>query len=371
MKVLYLIDTLGVGGAERSVLEIATRISGGDVVVCTLYKNDELWWEYENSGLRYRPFHLDGKYSFVRGCWKFIRLLQEEKPDLVVATLLRSELVARVCCKLMKIPLVGTFVNDTYSPYELRHLPFHLKAKVLFFKRLNAFTSKWCVGFIANSEAVKVSNSRELNVPLSKIVVIPRGRRLPEYFRPVPAPDNGIFLFGNVGRLIRRKGQLDLLRAFRQCRNEIDDVCLLIAGSGLFETTLNAYVSETELEESVKFLGTIHDVMGFYRSCHASVFASHYEGFSGALLEAVLAGLPVIASDIPMNRELLPDDGAFFFPVGDSDALARCMVDVIKDYPSAQTRAAKAYHFAAERFGIDIVSKQHEAYYRSVLNRNS
>lgn len=366
-SVLYVIDTLEVGGAERSTLEIAARLKGWRPVICQLYHGSTLLLDYAFNEDQIIRFDLKGPYQLHTASKKFCAVLDRVKPQLVVATLLRSELVARYCCRKKGIPIVGTFVNDTYSHHELQQADFSLRWKIRFFQVLNSITARWCVGFLSNSESIKTSNAVALRIPIEKIHVIPRGRKV-----PVKLPNSRAISFErpvicNVGRLIRRKGQLDLLKAFQLLLKDFPKAILRIAGEGPFRTELERYTRDNDLGNHVELCGTISDINTFYEKSDVAVFASYYEGFSGAVLEAALAGIPIVASDIPMNHEVLPDDGALFFPVMNVEELYRKMYQATTDRESACKRASKSFGFTSSCFDINAIASRHEAYYDSVM----
>jgi hypothetical protein len=143
-KILYAIDTLQIGGAERSILDIATHLDDVEPVVCFLYRKDCLRSQFESRNIRVISAGLSGPYQFIEGIRRFRHILRREKPDLVVATLLRTELITRVACRLEGTPNIGTFVNDTYSPHLFAVTPLSLRLKVRFFQFWNMLTARLC-----------------------------------------------------------------------------------------------------------------------------------------------------------------------------------------------------------------------------------
>lgn len=366
-KVLFVIDTLEVGGAERSTLEIASRLKTWHPVICQLYNGGALLSDYTFSDSQIIGLGLNGPYQWSIAIRKFLTILEQTKPDLVVATLLRSELVARYCCRKKGIPIIGTFVNDTYSPYELRNVKFSLKWKIRLFQILNMLTARWCVLFISNSNAIKHSNARTLCIPRSKIEVIPRGRKVPSQLPSRQCFKTDRPVFCSVGRLIRRKGQLELLKAFQLLLSDFPGATLRIAGEGNFRGELQRHIKEFDLQQRIQLVGTERNIDEFYSNADIAVFASHYEGFSGAVLEAALAGIPMILSDIPMNREVVPSDGALFFEVSNVQSLYKSMLEMLASPELALLRSKQAFEFASSHLNIDHVVGKHELVYDMAL----
>ncbi|HMR44785.1 MAG TPA: glycosyltransferase, partial [Saprospiraceae bacterium] len=97
------------------------------------------------------------------------------------------------------------------------------------------------------------------------------------------------------------------------------------------------------------------------------VFPSHYEGFSGALIEAALAGVPVIASDIPMNKEVIPEGYASFFEVKKKESILDSLVYFAENTEECFPKAEKARSYATQNFDIETIASQHEKAYDEFL----
>lgn len=144
----------------------------------------------------------------------------------------------------MPIPLVNSFVNNAYSPTRYRSLSFTGKIKLRTIQQWDRLTAKKAEHFISNSETIKQSNARALAVPLDKIQVIYRGRDQSKYAgasqeklmslkSELNIRDKRVLL--NVSRLLERKGQADLIKAFARLEGVASgQIVLLIAGEGLF-----------------------------------------------------------------------------------------------------------------------------------------
>lgn len=125
-------------------------------------------------------------------------------------------------------------------------------------------------------------------------------------FKPVPNPTRDYFLY--VGRLGPRKGLEDLLDACRMLHVQGVAFKLKITGRGPLRPLLEQRVRDYGLGASVEFLGLVpkEDLPGLYANAKAVVIPSHYEGLPTVLLEAMASGAPVVATDIPGIREVVP-----------------------------------------------------------------
>jgi glycosyltransferase involved in cell wall biosynthesis len=162
------------------------------------------------------------------------------------------------------------------------------------------------------------------------------------------------------------------MKAFAIVRKTFPDTELHIIGKGNYENKIRYYVEEFGLADAVVLHGAV--VNGFSRLYEADcfVFPSWYEGFSGSLVEAMLAGIPIIASDIEMNKEAVTDQKtALLFPVKDHLLLAENMKRMIREYDDMINLGKFAREEAMGRFDINIISKQYESFLQSVVDHNT
>jgi glycosyltransferase involved in cell wall biosynthesis len=188
---------------------------------------------------------------------------------------------------------------------------------------------------IAVSEAV-AAHVGSLGVPDSGIVVVPNGVDHDRFRRSARAPGPVRVVF--VGRLIGNKGPDDALAAFAEAR--APGATLTFVGDGPMRRRLQSEVRLKGLGDSVRFTGHVSDVATALASADVLVRPSRTEGQSLAVLEAMAAGVCVLASDIEGNRELLGDGEAGLLAApGDRDDLTRKLRALMVD-PSLRVRLA-------------------------------
>ncbi|MFL6332377.1 MAG: glycosyltransferase [Pyrinomonadaceae bacterium] len=155
-----------------------------------------------------------------------------------------------------------------------------------------------------------------------------------------------------VGRLSREKAHADLLRAFaRLAREEVGaGAQLVIVGDGPERAPLDTLAAEAGLDGRVIFAGQSGDVAPFYAAADLFVLPSHSEGSPYALLEAMAAGLPVVATAVGGVPEIVSDgESALLVPPRDEQALAAALARALSDRGLARTLAASAAEIAATR----------------------
>jgi glycosyltransferase-like protein len=187
---------------------------------------------------------------------------------------------------------------------------------------------------------------------------------------------DGRFLFLTVGGIEPRKGSLQLMEALGALKQSFDAPPMLgVVGGHSFQDhaayrdAALARAADVGLtERDVVVLGTVPDaeMPGWYQAADAFVFPSVKEGFGLVVLEAMAAGLPVVASDIPVFRAFLGGGLALFARAGNSASLAAAMRRVMTD-PAERARLAAAGPGVAARFSWEATARQHLAFYDRVL----
>lgn len=377
-SVLYIIDTLQTGGAEKSLLEITRNFKKYKPVFVLLFnKKSDLKTEFDQTGIQVIDLNLTGTFHFKKLAREASSVLVELHPVLVHSTLFKSDMVSRELVKYIPVPLINSLVNNSYSKQRYQSEPLSIKIKLWLLQQWDAFTARKVTMFLSNSEAIKGTNARALRLPLDKIRVIYRGRSL-EPFEEITEQHIEVFrkdgnltekkVFLNVSRLIDRKGQLELIRAFGLLCQQRKDCVLLIAGEGPFRKALEEEVSVLSLEDNIKLLGNRNDVPLLLKSADYFVFPSHYEGLPGALIEAMFARLPIIASSIPENKECVDESMALFYEAGNVKELTSKMLMALDD-KQWKERTDSTFGYAMEHFEISKVAAQYEALYDELLSK--
>ncbi|MBB6327826.1 glycosyltransferase involved in cell wall biosynthesis [Algoriphagus iocasae] len=369
MKVFFIQDTLINAGTEKSLLQILPLVSPEiEFKVVYFYPRHDLKDAYERAGIPLVFLDLEGKYDFWKGIKKLRELIQKGKPDILVSSLLRSNLITRMASLLTGVPLVGTFVNDSYNNYRLEIKKGIQRQKFKFFWGLDRITAAIPKLYISNSSFIAKSHIKTLGVPLEKTKVVYRGRNIPSQIWKKRVSDT--FEFISYGRLLQIKGFQELIQAFAKVHSVYPNSRLMIYGEGIHRPVLEKLVKELDLSHSVSLPGVISNVTEIIYKADCFVFPSWYEGFSGALVEAMMAGIPIIASDIPMNLEALtPDVNAITFPVRDVNALTRKMEYAVTHQQEMAELGRKAREEACGRFDIQLIAKQYESVLREAYQK--
>jgi glycosyltransferase involved in cell wall biosynthesis len=374
VRLLYLIDSLGPGGAERSLAAMAPAYvrRGVQLDVAFLIDRPGVHADLEAAGARLFP--LAGHFGRAGWAWRAERLIAARRPDLVHTTLFEADVAGRIGASLARVPVVSSLVNVAYGD-DHAAAPGLRRWKVQGAHLVDAATARRVVRFHANTRYVADVMAPRLHVPRDRLEVIPRGRdperlgrRDPERRARVRAglgvPQESQLLVA-VARQEHQKGLDALLEALPGVLGRTRGVRLVVAGRDGNQTPLlRATVRRLGLEGTVAFLGPRDDVADLLAAADTVVIPSRWEGLSNVLIEAMALEAPVVASDLPTLEDAATDgDTAILVPPADPVRLAAAIVATLADPAAARARAERARERFLQRFTIDRVVDQMLGFY--------
>jgi len=275
-------------------------------------------------------------------------------------------LLARACCRNARLVL-GFHGLETSGEFSMRD-------------RFVAIGARW---FAAEFTTVSASGAekmtRELGIPSDRITVLSNGvdlQRFSPTSREASAAVRAEFgipadatVVGTVGSLTAVKRQDLLLHAFATCGLSGQKLWLLLVGDGSERGRLEALCRSLQRPATVTFAGARDDIPGLLAGMDVFVNCSDSEGMSNAVLEAMVAGLPVIATRVGGNEELVRDrvDG-WLVPRGDVGALAIALREAASD-PDLRGRFGVSARARAGQFSFDSTVRAYERFYVDKLHR--
>jgi glycosyltransferase involved in cell wall biosynthesis len=215
-----------------------------------------------------------------------------------------------------------------------------------------------------------------IGVPASQLVVIPNALDLAEFDeaarQPVadlPSDEPPAFLFLCPARLHPQKGHEILLEAVGQlAASSPRPFRVLLAGEGPLRADLEASVRDRGLAAQVAFLGLRDDIPALLRQTDALVLASHYEGMPLAILEAMAARRPVVATRVGGVPEIVePEKTGLLVPPGDASALAAAMAALMAAPEHARRMGATARLRVERDFEVRVVAQRTVDLFESCL----
>lgn len=361
---------LGVGGSESHVLELASRLDRArfDVLVCALKGEDVIAAELRNRGVRVVTLGGRGKLD-ARIFVKLWQLIRKERPDIIHAFLFWANLACRVVGRLLHVKIR----LSSYHDVEVRRIWHRLIPDRL--------TMRWTHANVCCSEAVCRSVRAQLGGEEKKYVAIPFGVDVEQHdgvgllkrrdlgLREEPA------VIGTVCRLIEpKKGLAVLLQAAARLKEQAaaPGFQLLIVGEGPAYGSLREQCERAGLTPWVVFAGLRRDVAGLLPLMDVFVLPSLYEGFGIAILEAMAASRPVVATAVGGIPEVVVHgETGLLVPPGDPVALADALHELLAHPDRARELGARGRERAREKFRIEAIVKRHEDLYAELMAKVS
>jgi glycosyltransferase involved in cell wall biosynthesis len=368
IKVVYVIGSLDVGGTEGQLVQLVTRLDPRrfEPLVCCLsssgpYSNTlkAAGIHVEVIGLR-RPV-ICRPHKVTAEIARLVRFMQTEKPFIVHALLFWAYIIGAYAARLVKVPVIIT---------GRRGLG-HFKADKPCYLSLERFANRMTDVIVANSEAVKHDTIQREGVDSSRIRVVYNGIDVSQY-DCAPDPELRASLqipskapvVGVVANLIHYKGHRFLLEAAQQVLRGCPSVKFLLIGDGPYRMNLEALAKDLGLEKSVTFLGRRQDVPRLLALMDLLVLPSLEEGFPNAILEAMAAGKPVVATRVGGVQEaVLHNTTGLLVAPRDVLALSEAIHSLLGDSIRARAMGRAGRDRVATSFGIDrMVSETQQLY---------
>ena len=231
----------------------------------------------------------------------------------------------------------------------------------------------------AVTRSAALNAAEHLHLRLQDISVVYRGRpevqlnnSRQELRRSLQLPDQA-FVFIHVARQEHQKNHLGLITAFEQVwQNHPDARLLLVGREGNTSAEIQHRLADSPARLAILNLGHRDDVAELLRCADVFVLPSHFEGLSGAMIEAMEAGLPVVCSDLDGLREgCEPDRSALLCDPKQSDTIASAMNRLLDDRHLARRLGARGREIFLERFTLDASCQGMLAFFQSVIDRDS
>ena len=375
-RILFLIDNLRPGGAQKALLAMcrALRERRVGVVVWRLGGTSEFEEKFRALGV---PV-LGGSDSFLKLLlepFSLFRYLRREKVLLVQTFLFYSDIAGRVIGRLarlfagaQKIPVVVSSVRAT----NVRNRWWQFALQRATSSLADAFTA-------VSKRTLEFAVARE-GVVADRAEVIPNGidlapwAELPDKVAARVAlglPSEGRVI-GTVGRLHEQKGHRFLLEAAQTILLEMPDAVFVIAGYGPWRERLEAQAKVLGIQANVHFPGFRPDVETVLAATDVFVLPSLWEGMSNALLEAMAAGKPVVATAIDGNVEQVVDgETGLLVPPSDSVALAEALLTLSRDADKARAMGLAGRNRAEREFPLGKMIEAHMALYDRLLKEKA
>ena len=370
MKILFLSTSMGLGGADQQLLSGAQvlRTRGHDIRIVSLTPLGPMGLEARSQGFATESLEMRRGVPDPRGLARLVRQVRAWKPDVVHSHMVHANLMARALRVLVPVPVVVSTIHNIYEGGPLWMAAYRL-------------TNRLVDHMTIISEAAAERFIGERIVPKDMLTVVPNGvdtdrlKNVPagsrEAVRSAAGVADGEFVWLAVGRFEIAKDYPNMLHAFARVRGSRPDAVLLLVGRGALQEETEGLVRQLGLEGAVRFLGVRNDIPEVMSAGDGYVMSSAWEGMPMVLLEAAAAGLPIVATRVGGNHEVVRDgDTGFLVPPRDAEALGRAMVRLMA-VPGTDRRAMgeRGREHVRANYGLNRVAERWERLYLEAMAR--
>jgi glycosyltransferase involved in cell wall biosynthesis len=369
MRIMLLSTSMGMGGADKQLLCAARelRSRGYEVLIISLTSLGPMGLEARSAGIPTESLEMRRGMPDPRGLVRLVRLVRGWRPDVLHSHMVHANLMARVLRLFVRVPAMVSTIHNIYEGGALLMAAYRL-------------TNNLVDQMTIISEAAADRFVSEGIVPRELLRLIPNGVDV-DHFQNVPASARASlrrslglepgFVWLAVGRFETAKDYPNMLRGFAKVREQQPEAVLLLAGSGSLQEETEALAQTLIVGTGVRFLGAWNDVRELMSAADGYVMSSAWEGMPVVLLEAAAAGLPIVATSVGGNHEVVRDqESGFLVPPRDSDALGQAMLRLM-GASEAQRRSMgeRGRERVRTHYGLIRMVDQWEALYREVLAR--
>jgi glycosyltransferase involved in cell wall biosynthesis len=369
MKILHLRSAGGFYGAENVILHLAScRKDKVDAAVAAFTDDtltNELLQRCEAAGIPAVPVRCNGLFD-QRAVKQLKDYLRDHQIDILHTHGYKSTLIG--CMAARGLPVKKAATN---------HLWDYINPKLWLYQRLEGLTYNFYDQVIAVSQPV-YEDTRPWLFNKNKLRVIPNGIDYDLYacngdgprVRAALKVPRDSALIGLVGRLSPQKGHIFLIEAAGQLLNHTDNFKVAFWGHGPLEAELKARVKRYRLKDHVIFAGVTDDMPSVYKAVDMLAMPSLSEGLPMTMLEAMAAGVPVLATPVGDIPKVIKDNiTGFLLPTQNSDLLAAKIKALMDDPAQAREIGQKGRDFVKTNFSSRAMGEKYLEVYEEVTGK--
>ncbi len=371
IKVLHVIGGGELGGAEMHILNLLTHMDRErfEVRLCCLFPEPFVQVARAN-GIATDAVVMRHKLN-IGIVDNLMEIIRGHQIDIVHTHGVRANLVGRLAAKLAGIKHIVTTVH---SVLEQDYPSF-------FARQVNRLMERITINSVERFVTVSDLLKQDLvghGIPAVKITTIYNGVNLAAFRQERVtgdvrkdlgiAPD--VPVLGMIARFHPVKGHRFFLEAAKTISRVRPDCRFLLVGSGQYRSEVEAMVKQLGLREQVIFTGYREDIVDVLHSLDILVISSLSEGFGLTAIEAMAMKVPVVATRVGGLPEIIKDgNNGILVPPADGQAIAQAVLDLLANPEDSRAMAARAFEHVRENFSVEIMAKNTEQLYCSLMSR--
>lgn len=357
-KIAYIVPTLDAGGAERFILDLIKHLDLSLFAPTLILFNHGGFFMAEAVRAKIDLVVLTKRGKFDPfNFWQLYRAVQKIKPA-IVHTQLGGDIYGRLVARLLAVPVIVSTEQNVQ------------RSESVWMRNLKRWTARFATKIVAISQAVKTDMMARYRIPENQTEIIHNGLEIDKFLVAARPPHSDQIIFGSVGRLTEQKNYSLLLNALAALK-DYNWECRLV-GEGELRPALERQIQDLGLTTRVKLLGLQADIRGFLSGLDVFVLPSLWEGLGIVLLEAGLAGLPVVASRVDGISEIITDGatGLLFESNNQEDLIIKLkqVLDNI-DQPEVAALGENLQLDIQARFDINAIAQKYQDLYLNLLAR--
>lgn len=366
MRIMYIIDSLKVGGAEMLLLAMVRSYHKDHDVSVVYFTHGPLYEDMAQMGIKIHRISTMG-IKDPRVMPRLITLMNQEKPDVVHTHLSKSDFSGIMAAAIAGVSVRISSIHNV-DPWREKWY-------------LNAFMRQWmgsCQMMIAVTEDVRKYVLETTRYSQEKVVTIANGVDLnrfdPNSVQPLDKTAWGIepdsLTVGMIGRLEEQKGHSILLKTAAIVTEAVPNARFVIVGDGPLRADLEKMRDDLGLQGKAVFTGILRDIPGVLATLDVVTFSSLWEGLPVALLEAMSMGKPMVSTAVGGIPDVITEgENGMLVPKENPEALAEKLIQVLQDPALAARIGAAARKTIEERYSSDTMHRRILELYQSILQK--
>lgn len=351
MKILYVIPTLTMGGAERIVINLADSMSKKGYKVKVLYFKGDIQVYPKDKKVEVECLNISNVFDLPFGIIRFKNIISRFAPDVVHAHMYHANIFtrfSRIFIKMRKL------ICSAHSSIEGTNFGMFLYKISDRLSNTNTNVSKDALEKFIRNGAFKSENS----------LVVYNGIDIDRYKKIAFSKNNTVNNFISIGRLAPEKDFPNLINAIEIIRNKYNiNIKLNIIGGGIEYENLHKMINEKSLHNTINLLGSRDDIVELLNHADCLVSSSKFEGLPTVIIEAMACQCFVIATDCGGSKEIMQNTGILVEPES-PEKLALAIINyLMMSNEGRNILLFKARKIIEEKFNISIAVENWEKIY--------
>jgi glycosyltransferase involved in cell wall biosynthesis len=354
IKIALLLEDLEFGGTQRYAVNLLQRLDRD------LFE-PELWVLRHGADLVRWVKEADVPIEWLsKASWvdpaSLVRLasvILRRRPRILYTLTALPNIWGRLIAATLRVPIVVSGYRSLH-PKQYERLLWRLSRRI-----------------VCNAEASKEVLIRDLGIDASRIAVVPNGVDT-DLFCPAPDERSKEPTVVYIGRLVQDKDPLTLVEAFRMVAGRLPGARFEIVGNGPLKEKIAEYISSHGLQQRIQLTEGTRDVLSHLRKAWVFAMASETEASPNVIIEAMAAGVPVVATRVGGIPELVAEGKTgLLVPPHDPARLADALSELLVNDISRSAMCEHARERAVECYGLDSVTRKTEEVFIASMNGSS